>query len=378
MNVSKLASKRFELAASNARSPATALNHSSIIEDDEVQQVMNEASWTLERLNTLIQRSQEIHCFIDILVAKEALQSNRIEGAQIRIEDVFNQRDDLHPESQDDWSEVQNYIRATHHGIDALMRFPLSNRLLLEMHTVMLHGSRGYSRQLGEFRSSDHSFPECQMGKKSAPPHSRHVQTLMVDLENYLQDQNQFAPRLVKLAIAYLQFNMIQPFLNANGRIGRLMVPLYLKQENLLVNPVLNLSNFLERNREIYISHLRAAGRYGHLKQWLIFFASGISHAAATSLEALQEAALLKKRMESKVLSHGLSLCKKDAFALLNTLYAKPITEIRAASQHLGIAPSDAASLIDDFKRMGILSELRGQSGKQLYVFKGYLDLFDD
>jgi Fic family protein len=191
-------------------------------------------------------------------VAKEATQSSRIEGTQTNIEDAFKDATDLYPEQRDDWSEVQNYIRAINTAITTLEALPLSARLLRETHAVLMAGVRGERKQPGEFRISQNWIGVSLKNAVFVPPHHEHVPELMSDLERFIHADDLFVPPLVRIAIAHNQFVTIHPFLDGNGRLGRLMISLYLASSGLLHKPALYLSDYFERNKVAYVDHLMA------------------------------------------------------------------------------------------------------------------------
>jgi Fic family protein len=215
------------------------------------------SGWTLGELNAFAKLVPDIDFFIRTYVAKEATQSSRIEGTRTSNEDAFKDADDLTPEKRDDWGEVQNYIEAINSAIKRLEALPLSNRLLKETHAILLQGVRGETKQPGEFRTSQNwigvSLNWIGVSLKNAafvPPHHEHVPALMGDMEKFLHNDMINVPPLIRIAIAHYQFETIHPFLDGNGRLGRVMISLYLASEKLLVKPALYLSDYFERTKD--------------------------------------------------------------------------------------------------------------------------------
>ncbi len=203
---------------------------------------------------------------------------------------------------RDDWSEVQNYIRAITFAIDSLERLPLSNRLLRDTHAILLDGVRGETKRPGEFRISQNWIGVSLKNAVFVPPHHDHVPELMSDLEKFLHNAEAMVPPLIKIAIAHYQFETIHPFLDGNGRLGRLMISLYLASEKLLVKPALYLSDYFERNKTAYVDHMMAVRQGNHLRDWLVFFLHGVEETARGSAGVFRAILALKERIEREVL----------------------------------------------------------------------------
>ena len=310
------------------------------------------------------------------MTTQEAVLSSRIEGTQTSIEDAFKEPDDIDPEARDDWGEVQNYITAINHAIGALDTLPLSNRLLRDTHAILMQGVRGQTKRPGEFRTSQNWIGMSLKHAAFVPPHHEHVPDLMSDLEKFLHNEEIFVPPLIKIAIAHYQFETIHPFLDGNGRLGRLMISLYLASEKLLVRPALYLSDFLERNKTAYVDHLLAVREGNHLRDWLVFFLFGVEETARRSIDVFRAILALKERMERDVLPRFGARRLENAQALLRVLYGKPVIDIKLATNLLGSAPNTAADLIEDFVNFGVLKEITGKKRNRLFLFNDYLNLF--
>jgi len=352
------------------------INHAWVLDDPEVLQLLGQADRALGELNAFAQLVPDIGFFIAMYVAKEATQSSRIEGTQTSIEDAFKEPDDIDPEARDDWGEVQNYITAINHAIGALDTLPLSNRLLRDTHAILMQGVRGQTKRPGEFRTSQNWIGMSLKHAAFVPPHHEHVPDLMSDLEKFLHNEEIFVPPLIKIAIAHYQFETIHPFLDGNGRLGRLMVSLYLASEKLLVRPALYLSDFLERNKTAYVDHLMAVREGNHLRDWLVFFLFGVEETARRSIDVFRAILALKERMERDVLPRFGARRLENAQALLRVLYGKPVIDIKLATNLLGSAPNTAADLIEDFVSFGVLKEITGKKRNRLFLFNDYLNLF--
>ena len=347
-----------------------------IMSDPHILTLNSEADRRLGELNAYAQLIPDIDFFIAMYVAKEATQSSRIEGTQTNIEDAFKAAEDLNPEERDDWNEVQNYIRAIDHAISSLERLPLSNRLLRETHVILMQGVRGEAKRPGEFRASQNWIGVSLKNAAFVPPHHEHVPDLMGDMEKFLHDDAVMLPPLIKIAIAHYQFENIHPFLDGNGRLGRLMISLYLASKKLLVKPALYLSDYFERNKTAYVDHLMAVRQGNHLREWLIFFLHGVAETASSSAEVFKGILALKERIEREIMPRFSQRRQNNAHTFMRQLYARPVADVKDVQALLNTSTNTAATLIDDFVRHGILSEVTGQRRNRLFMFEHYIAMF--
>lgn len=350
--------------------------HEWVIADPALSDLLGRADRALGELNAFSQLIPDIDFFIRMHVAKEATQSSRIEGTQTNIEDAFKEADDLNPEQRDDWAEVQNYIRAINMAIEALASLPLSGRLLREAHAVLMTGVRGKNKQPGEFRVSQNWIGVSLKNAVFVPPHHEHVPGLMSDLERFLHAADIFVHPLIRIAIAHYQFETIHPFLDGNGRLGRLMITLYLASERLLHKPALYLSDYFERNKTAYIDHLMAVRQGNHLREWLVFFLFGIEETARASASVFRAVLDLKQQIEREVLPRFSSRRQDNAQTLMRHLYARPVVDVKWVTKLTGASINTAASLITDMVAFGVLTEVTGGRRNRMFVFQKYLHLF--
>lgn len=350
--------------------------HEWVIADPELMDLLGKADRALGELNAFSQLIPDIDFFIRMYVAKEATQSSRIEGTQTNIEDAFKAVDDLKPEERDDWSEVQNYIQAIRFAIDSLETLPLSVRLLKQTHAVLMQGVRGEHKLPGEFRSSQNWIGVSLQHAVFVPPHHEHVVELMGDLEKFLHDQRFFVHPLLRIALAHYQFETIHPFLDGNGRLGRLMISLYLASEGLLHKPALYLSDYFERNKTAYVDHLMAVRHGNHLREWLVFFLFGVAETARASAGVFRAIIDLKQGIERDVLSRFSARRQDNVHELMRHLYAQPVIDVKWATETIGTSTNTAAGLIADLVNQGVLVEITGQRRNRMFVFEAYLKLF--
>ncbi len=352
------------------------INHPWIISDPQVLTLNSEADRLIGELNAFAHLVPDVDFFIQMYVAKEATQSSRIEGTQTNIEDAFKAKEDMKPEARDDWMEVQNYIQAINFAIGSLDTLPLSNRLLRDTHAVLMQGVRGKTKGPGEFRASQNWIGVSLKNAVFIPPHHVHVQNLMSDMELFLHDDNLAIPPLIKIAIAHYQFETIHPFLDGNGRLGRLMISLFLASEKLLSKPALYLSDYFERNKTAYIDHLMAVREGHHMREWLIFFLHGIVDTARSSIAVFRGILALKEQIEREIMPTFSHRRQKNAHALMRRLYSSPVTTVALAQDYLGATTNSVVTLINDFVEHGVLREITGRQRNRVFLFERYFGLF--
>lgn len=376
MNLTDYHSGGFEPQLEYRSFVPTPVHHDWIIADPDVQQLLSQADRALGALSAFSQLIPDIEFFIRMYVAKEATESSRIEGTQTSIEDAFKEVDDLDPEQRDDWTEVQNYIAAVNHAITRLETLPLSNRLLRETHAILLQGVRGEQKMPGEFRISQNWIGVSLKNAAFVPPHHSRVPELMGDLELFLHDRALKVPPLVRIAIAHYQFETIHPFLDGNGRLGRLMISLYLASEGLLTRPALYLSDYFERNKTAYVDHLMAVRQGHHMRDWLVFFLHGVQETAQASAQVFRDILALKERIEREVLPRFSARRQENAQRLIRHLYGNPIVDVKQVGDLIGGTTNTASTLINDFEASSVLVEMTGQRRNRLFMFREYVSLF--
>ncbi len=337
---------------------------------------MAEANRKLGELNGYSQLVPEIDFFVSMHKAVEATTSSRIEGTQTTVEEAFLKSEEVRPEYRDDWQEVQNYIAAMNFAITELEQLPLSNRLIRETHRVLMQGVRGEHKQPGEFRQSQNWIGGATLRDASfvPPPHTE-VPELMGDLELFLHNGEIHVNELVRIAIAHYQFETIHPFLDGNGRTGRLLITLYLVSTGLLKRPSLYLSSFFDKHRMLYYDHLTRTRTHHELNQWLKFFMVGVIETSGSSIQTFKDINLLKEDLGKRLLQLGKR--SVNAGLLLNYLFKKPITNAAEVTQELKISPPTAHSLLAEFLRLGILVEVTGYQRNRSFRFREYLGIFE-
>lgn len=354
------------------------INHAWEIADSEVQQLLSDADRVLGELNAFSQLVPNVDFFIRMHIMKEATQSSRIEGTRTNMEEALLDAQDIEPEKRDDWQEVQNYIQAINAAIEQLKSLPLSNRLLKDTHRILMQGVRGEHKQPGEFRHSQNWIGVSLKNAAFIPPHQDEVPDFMSDLEKFLHNDALYLPHLVRIAIAHYQFETVHPFLDGNGRLGRLMIALYLASFGLLHKPALYLSDYFERHKTEYIDRLMAVREANKIKEWLVFFLFGVRETAANSIQVFKDIIALKERLEREVLPHFSTRRQENAQTLMQYLYQNPLVNIKDVAKMLGINVNTASALINDFVKYGILAELTGKRRNRTFWFVEYVFIFSN
>lgn len=345
------------------------------IDSPDLSLLLSKADRKLGELNAFGQLIPDVDFYIKMYVLKEGTTSSRIEGTQTSIEEAIQKEEFILPEKKDDWQEIQNYVLAMNAAIRELDTLPLSSRLLRNTHKVLMLGVRGRHKQPGEFRSTQNWIGGSSIADaKFIPPHQDGVMDLMSDLDNFLNSPDTQLPHLVKVGIAHFQFETIHPFLDGNGRMGRLLITLYLVTSGLLTKPTLYLSDFFEKNKEHYYDNLNSVRTHNDLEQWLRFFLVGITVTAENSIHTFKQIIALRTQCETKILTLG----KRQELAsrLLQYLYAQPILDMKGVTTGIDINNSTASRLVQDFVRLGILTEITGNKRNRIFSFEQYLSLF--
>lgn len=309
-------------------------------------------------------------------VIKEATTSSRIEGTRTGVDAALLTYDEIAPEKRDDWQEVQNYIKALNYSIEKLKDIPLSTRLLKDAHKILLEGVRGESKMPGEYRTSQNWIGGASL--KDAvfiPPQHTDVSELMGDLENFIHNQKIEVPHLIRIAIVHYQFETIHPFLDGNGRLGRLMIILYLVSTGLLDKPTLYLSDFFERNKSLYYDNLTFTRTSNNLLQWIKFFLVVVIETSDKGISTFKKILSLKENIEGvKLLSLGKRI--NNAKKLITFLYRKPLINVKDVEGILNVTTKPANAIIQEFVNLGVLKEVTGYKRNRLFLFEEYYKLF--
>jgi len=351
------------------------INQQWVIDDMEVLNLLSQADRQLGRLDMYSEYIPNIDLFISMHVLKEATQSSKIEGTKTNIEDALLDKEDVNDEKRDDWEEVHNYIEALNSAIKSLEKLPFSSRLIRETHKILLKGVRGKHKLPGEFRRSQNWIGGASINDATfIPPIHTSVNDYMGDLENFAHNIESFFPDLLKIALIHYQFETIHPFLDGNGRVGRLMITLYLVEKGILKKPILYLSDFFERNRMLYYDNLTKVREKSDLSQWFKFFLVGVIETAKNGINTFDSILKLQKEVEAKLQTLGSR--SYNAQLILNHLYQRPIIDAQKVKDLTGLSSPSVYKLIEELEKLEVLTEITGAKRGKIYLFREYTKLF--
>jgi Fic family protein len=352
------------------------INHSYSWQTPEINILLEKATLRLGALDSFSRFVPDIGMFLKMHIVKEATLSSRIEGTQTNIEEALIKQSEVEPEKRNDWKEVSNYIEAMNYAIERLEDLPISTRLLKETHKILLDDARGEHKMPGEFRTSQNWIGGASISDAVfVPPPFHEVERLMGDLEKFIHNEDVAVPHLIKIALVHYQFETIHPFLDGNGRIGRLLIPLYLLSNKIIERPVLYLSAFFEKNKGIYYDNLMRVRRNNDLIQWIKFFLVGVAETSEMASASLQDILRLRQETQAEKIVH---LGKRAPLAkkLLDYLFTQPIVTAAEVASVLGLSQVSAYKMIDDLVRMDVLKETTGYKRNRYFMFYKYVDIF--
>lgn len=351
------------------------INGKWVWEDSEINMLLDEANRKLGEINAFSILIPNIDLFIKMHIVKEANKSSKIEGTKTEIDEAVMKENEISPEKRDDWKEVHQYIEAMNESIKLLEELPISNRLIRETHRILLKTGRGENKTPGEFRKSQNWIGGQNLtNAKYVPPHEKYLDELMSDLEKFINNFEDNIAHLVKIAIAHYQYETIHPFLDGNGRVGRLLITLYLIGNKILSKPALYFSDYLERNREEYYSRLTETREKNDIIQWIKFFLKGVISTAENTKNTFLKIIELQTEMNKLITQFG---SRADKIGIIiNRFYENPIMSIKDLVEYTGIPDKTMRNLITLMEEKEIVKELTGHERNKLYVFDKYLKLF--
>ena len=352
------------------------INHEWSSDDSELAEILENASRSLGALNTFSRLVPNVDMFIRLLVTKESLTSSRIEGTQTNMDEAFLPESEIPQERRNDRQEVLNYTSALNDAIERLSQLPLSTRLLCEAHQTLLQSVRGEHKNPGKFRASQNWIGSSLKSAVFVPPRHELVGSLMGDLENFLHNNGIHVPKLIRIAIAHYQFETIHPFLDGNGRIGRLLITLYLADQKLLGKPLLYLSYFFERKKEHYYHALTRVRTENKLLEWIKYFLIGVQETADHGVDTLERVIKLKADIESEI-AFEFGRRTGSAMILLQQLFQTPFVTIADVRQYCKLSPKAANDLVSEFVQRGWLLEMTGYSRNRIFEFSPYMCIFE-
>lgn len=351
------------------------INHSWSWEDPRINVLLEKATKALGELNAFTLIVPDVDLFIHMHIIKEANTSSRIEGTRTEMDEAVLDEESILPERRDDWREVQNYVQAMNTAIDELKTLPLSLRLLRNTHEILMSGVRGERKTPGEFRRSQNWIGGSSLADAAfIPPHHDDIQDLLSDLEAFWHNEDVQVPHLVRCALSHYQFETIHPFLDGNGRIGRLLITLYLVSHGLLSKPSLYLSAHLEKHRGAYYDALTRVRESNDIGHWVRFFLQAVVTIAESGKRTFQKILALRQDLDHEVVKLGRRA--ENARQLIMHLYENPKITVNDAMEILGINYVPANSLISTLVELEILQEITGYQRNRIFLLRKYIDIF--
>lgn len=342
----------------------------------ELVTLLSKADRMLGRLDMYSEHIPNIDLFISMHIMKEATQSSKIEGTQTKMEEAIMNEEDVPLDRRDDWAEVHNYINAMNDAVAQLNQLPFSSRLIRFVHKALMQGVRGENKTPGEYRHSQNWIGGSTINDAIfVPPVHTEIPELIGDIEKFVHNEDLCIPDLIKIALIHYQFETIHPFLDGNGRTGRLLITLYLVSKGLLKRPILYLSDYLERHRNTYYQCIMRARTENDITSWVKFFLKGVILTAENGVTTFSD--ILAVERENEALAQTLGVRSGNALKVLKELYRIPLTEAQQVASIAGISTPSAYKLIEEMQRKGLLHEATGAKRGKVYILKNYFDIFN-
>lgn len=345
-------------------------------DDTKLDKLLAEANRQIGELNAYSLLIPNVDLYIKMHVKIEANKSSRIEGTRTTVEEDLLDVSDINPEKRDDWEEVQNYVKATNYGVARIKEgFPVCTRLIREIHEILMQGVRGEHKTPGEFRISQNwiggSMPSTAV--YVPPPHTEIAECLS-DFEKFINNEEIDTPDLVKIAILHYQFESIHPFLDGNGRIGRLLIPLYIQSKGMLEKSCLYISDYIERNKDTYYDMLTRVRTHNDMIGWIKFFLEAVIETSKTAKEKFRKVVELTVEMDKIIVN--LPVKSDNAKKVINVLYNEPIINRKKLCNITKIKEGTIKNIINCLLENDIIVETTGYSRNQIFTFQKYTDLF--
>ena len=345
-------------------------------DDTKLDKLLAEANRQIGELNAYSLLIPNVDLYIKMHVKIEANKSSRIEGTRTTVEEDLLDVTDINPEKRDDWEEVQNYVKATNYGVERIREgFPVCTRLIREIHKILMQGVRGEHKTPGEFRVSQ-NWIGGRMPSTAVyvpPPHTE-IAECLTDFEKFINNKEIDTPDLIKSAILHYQFESIHPFLDGNGRIGRLLIPLYIQSKGMLEKSCLYISDYIERNKDAYYDMLTRVRTHNDMIGWIKFFLEAVIETSKTAKEKFRNVVELTMEMDKVIMD--LSVKPENARKVLDVLYDEPIISRKKILEKIDIKPTTLNVTVNSLQERGIIQETTGYSRNQVFAFQKYIDLF--
>ena len=343
--------------------------------DDEMIYLLSEANRYIGRLDEVTDNLISPSFFVYMYARKEAALSSQIEGIRATFSDLIKAEAGMADEVPNDVQEIENYIKATRYGFERLETLPLSLRLIREIHAILMAGVRGENKTPGEFRRSQNWIGGYSINSASyVPPSVDHLNGCLDNFEKFMHENDRMSP-LVKAALIHSQFEMIHPFLDGNGRVGRLLIAFYLAANHILHKPTLYISKFIKRNQQAYYECLSNIHIKGDYESWIKFFVTGVIETAKEAVEIARDITILRENDLRKI--NALGRTSENAMRIYEGLFDKPTISIEEAINKLDISPATSGRLLERLCDEGILSNLDNRKRRKVFLYKAYIDIFN-
>ena len=345
-------------------------------DDTKLDKLLAEANRQIGELNAYSLLIPNVDLYIKMHVKIEANKSSRIEGTRTTVEEDLLDVTDINPEKRDDWEEVQNYVKATNYGVERIKDgFPVCTRLIRELHKILMQGVRGEHKTPGEFRTSQNwiggSMPSNAV--YVPPPHTE-IAECLTDFEKFINNEEIDTPDLIKIAILHYQFESIHPFLDGNGRIGRLLIPLYIQSKGMLDKSCLYISDYIERNKDTYYDMLTRVRTHNDMIAWIKFFLEAVIETSKTAKEKFRNVVELTMEMDKIIVN--LPVKSDNVKKVIDVLYNEPVINRKKLCDITKIKEGTIKNIINCLLENNIIVETTGYSRNQIFTFQKYTDLF--
>ena len=351
------------------------INEDWIWNDSQLNKLLAEANLQLGTLNGFAEQIPNIDIYIKMHVKVEANKSSSIEGTKTTIDEDLLEKLDVNPEKRDDWQEVQNYVEAINYGIKRINELPLCTRLIKEIHSILMQGVRGEHKNPGEYRTSQNWIGGSKPSNAVyVPPIPSEVGSCLSDLEKFINNDNINTPDLIKIAIIHYQFESIHPFLDGNGRTGRILIPIYLLNKGLLSKPCFYISDFIEKNKNAYYDFLSRVRSQNDILSWIKFFLEATIETAKTARTKFEKVVDFTSHMNDLVLN--MSVRPENAKLVINCFYNEPTMNRKILMEKTGLKPTALKSVINNLLEKNLIVENTGYSRNQIFTFEKYINLF--
>lgn len=345
-------------------------------DDTKLDKLLADANRQIGELNAYSLLIPNVDLYIKMHIKIEANKSSRIEGTRTTVEEDLLDISDINPEKRDDWEEVQNYVKATNYGVEKIKEgFPVCTRLIREIHKILMQGVRGEHKMPGEFRISQNwiggNMPSNAI---YVPPPHMEISECLTDFEKFINNDKIDTPDLIKIAILHYQFESIHPFLDGNGRIGRLLIPLYIQSKGMLDKSCLYISDYIERNKSVYYDMLTRVRTHNDMISWIKFFLKAVIETSKIAKDKFRSVVELTMQMDRMLMD--LPVMPDNARKVLDVLYNEPIVSRKRIIESTGMKFTTLVGVINALREKNILIETTGYNRNQVFAFQRYIDLF--